>query len=277
MRARPRPPTWVGSAIEIASSVARFGNPRCQTGRFRDSAFDFVAGEGEQEPTDPTRRPADALSGARRFAKVPVHRPLDRPDVVEPRLDLDDQQRSTRFVEREEVDPADIPTALDPNLPCHLPAGRLKAPLDVGGAQGVDGIVPTMIEHDGAFRDEIYVDPEAIKECPDDIEAGVGGRSLDLADHLTRDTGSFAQLRLGPPACLATVAHDRSDPNASADSPRGASSSRHGCDSSGGPCTAAYPTSRATVIGTNRTKERGPRVRSTDERRLRARSCESRR
>ena len=160
----------------------------------RQRGIDFVAGKGEQDTGDPTRTPAEAVRCTHRLAKVPIHRSLDRSDVVEPGLDLDHQQRTRGFVERQEVDPADISAAFDPDFARNLPAGCFEAPLDVTRAQGVDRVVPTMIEHDGTLGDEVDVDPEAVEEGPDDIEAGVGGGSLDLADHLTRDTGSFAQL-----------------------------------------------------------------------------------
>jgi hypothetical protein len=66
----------------------------------RQGVFDFFASEGEHEARDATRMPAEALRGAHRLAKVPVHRALDRSNVVEPRFDLDHQQGTGRFVER---------------------------------------------------------------------------------------------------------------------------------------------------------------------------------
>lgn len=70
-----------------------------------DDALDLVAGERKDTRHDPGRTPAKAPSGLPRHPFVPADLSLEGTEIVEPRLDLHDEQRPSPPVERKEIDP----------------------------------------------------------------------------------------------------------------------------------------------------------------------------
>ena len=69
-------------------------------------SVDLVTRKHEKTRDDATGLPAEAPGGGPGCPLVPAELSLDRAKVVEPRLDLDDQQRACPRLEDEQVDPA---------------------------------------------------------------------------------------------------------------------------------------------------------------------------
>jgi len=63
--------------------------------------IDLVAGEDDQPPDHAPWSPAQAERDSERRSFIPAELSLDRPHIVQSRLDLDDKQAPARRIERE--------------------------------------------------------------------------------------------------------------------------------------------------------------------------------
>jgi hypothetical protein len=70
-----------------------------------DDSLDLIAGEREDHRVDATRSPTPVASGLPGHPLIPTELPFQAAQIVEPRLDLDHEQRARARVERKKVDP----------------------------------------------------------------------------------------------------------------------------------------------------------------------------
>jgi hypothetical protein len=84
--------------------------------------------------------PTESFRRSHGTADMPIERPLDRPNIVDPCLHLDDDKRGRCLMEREDVDPAEVSAIRDADLTLDLPSGSDETTLDVRGADGVGRI-----------------------------------------------------------------------------------------------------------------------------------------
>ena len=96
-----------------------------------DDGLDLLTREGHEPENDPSWPNPDPLSSIECRALVPAGLPLDQPDVVEPRLDLDDQHDAGPRIEREQIDPTVRPGVDDLDLTRRLPSSRPQPTIDV--------------------------------------------------------------------------------------------------------------------------------------------------
>lgn len=230
MSARPRVGAPAGSRSAVDNSLALAGNDE---GIDRTVAsqlvIDFIGRQRQEPAGDALRVPADPLRSADRLANVPVHRALDRADIVDPGLDLDDDERACRLVEGKQIDPADIATALDPHLACDRPAGSLEPPLDIRGTQGMRGVTaPSAIDRDQPSDAQLEIDAEAVEQTRQHIETWIRFSRLHGRDHLPRDPGSLADVCLRPPVGRPGFAYHCSDAHSDTNATPGASTRDHG-------------------------------------------------
>jgi len=115
-----------------------------------------------------------------RFAYVPVKLTLDRPEVIQPGLHLDDDEDPTARIEREQVDPAPRPPADDRHLSMGEPAGPMEATVDVAGAARMDEIaLAQRVDQDGRLADQPQLQAERGCDALDDVERWIRLASLD--------------------------------------------------------------------------------------------------
>lgn len=70
-----------------------------------EHALDLIACQDEKPDDDPTWAPILSTRGITRRAPVPTELTLNGSDVVEPRLDLDDQEGFAPGLEGDDIDP----------------------------------------------------------------------------------------------------------------------------------------------------------------------------
>ena len=70
-----------------------------------DDAFDLVAGKRQYARDHAPWTPAETSRGFPGHPLVPADLPFEGTQVVEPGLDLDDQERPSAMIEGEKVDP----------------------------------------------------------------------------------------------------------------------------------------------------------------------------
>ncbi len=88
-------------------------------------------------------------------------------------------------MEREQVDPADVASTVDPHLAGDQPARRLEPALHVRRAHRVERVPPAWtIEGRLAAADDVDIDVEPAQERCDDIEGRVRDSRFHSLDHL---------------------------------------------------------------------------------------------
>jgi hypothetical protein len=106
----------------------------------RDLVIDLLRGEEEQPRHRLGRLPADRPRHRDGISLVPPELTLDIADVVEPGLDLDDDQRSRSRLERQDVDPPVEAAVRDLELSRGEPSRTSESSLRVSRAAGMDEI-----------------------------------------------------------------------------------------------------------------------------------------
>ena len=71
-----------------------------------DDALDLIARQRQYARDDMRRAPSERPGRLPCHAFVPRHLALERPEIVEPGLHLDDQERPGPSIERQQIDPS---------------------------------------------------------------------------------------------------------------------------------------------------------------------------
>lgn len=162
-----------------------------------EDALDFIARKHEQPADDPPRAPTEPQRGVARRTPIPGELALDRSEVVESRLDLDDEQGLGPWVEGDHVDPAVRSTLDDLDLARSLPAGRPKPPLHVAGASRMDEVsLAVGTDDDGLAEDQVRFETEGAAHSIDDIERGIPALILNGRDVTARHADRIGNLLL---------------------------------------------------------------------------------
>jgi hypothetical protein len=105
--------------------------------------------------------------------------PLDRADVVESRFDLDDDERLTSRLERQQIDPSVGTAGERLDLARSQPAGSPESAIDVRRAASMNEVATPGLDDDGWPSDQFEVDPQPLGDPPYEIERRIGGSALD--------------------------------------------------------------------------------------------------
>lgn len=148
----------------------------------KDRGLDLVRSQ-EQQPRDRLpRRPAQSLGDRPHLSLVPRDLSLDRAHIVDPGLELDDDEGPSRWPVRQEVDPAVSAPGHDLELARHEPARSTQPPGDVGRAPGVHDVVPPTVDDDRGATDELQIDAEAVRDRPGEVDGWIHAPGLDTGD-----------------------------------------------------------------------------------------------
>jgi hypothetical protein len=173
--------------------------------------IDLVAGEDDQPPDHAPWSPAQAERDSEGRSFIPAELSLDRPHIVQSRLDLDDKQAPARRIEREKVDPSMRAALDDLDLARGLPADALQPTLDERGTSSVDEITLATIPDDR--RDtgrDVDLDVECDCDPFDKVECRVGLCCLDLRDVTARHADCVGKVLLGQAkSCSSLTAETR--------------------------------------------------------------------
>lgn len=134
------------------------------------SGFDLFAREHHQPGHHALRPPAELPTDAIDIALVPTQLALDRPEVVEPRLDLDDDEGPGPPVEGEEVDPSMRSTMDDLELALGDPARSAELAIEIAGAACVDDLALSTGDHHRRMSDKIELEAERVADADDQVE-----------------------------------------------------------------------------------------------------------
>ncbi len=146
-----------------------------------EDPLDLVTCEGQHDRDHPGRPPAERSRRLPGHALIPSDLTLERAEVIEPGLDLDDQQGARPMIEREKVDPTVRSTVDDLDLPRGGPAMPTKPSVDIGGAASMDGILDTRAtgEHRRPDR-QLYIQSQRVGNGLDQANGRVRLAALDL-------------------------------------------------------------------------------------------------
>lgn len=163
----------------------------------QDHPLDLVGGEQQQPTHDPPRAPPDVDRRPLRGPFVPAQLSLDRPEVIDPGLDFDDDQRPGPRIEGEQIDPSVRAPLDDLDFAAHIPASRSQSTIDIARASGVDEVaLPWRFERQNRPRDELDIQPKRDPDAIDEVERWVHPSRLDGRDVSVRDPDRGRQFPL---------------------------------------------------------------------------------
>ena len=117
-----------------------------------------------QRRHDSPRLPAELSGDVTRESYLDVDRAEQSLDIGDDRLDLNDQQRSGRGMERQEVDAPTLAISAESDLDTHDPTGKLKLCLEQGLKRRVTGIQQTVQLAAARSAVDIQVDVERLAD-----------------------------------------------------------------------------------------------------------------
>jgi hypothetical protein len=136
-----------------------------------DDALDLVAGECQHDRDHTGRPPPEPPHGLPGHALIPSDLAFERTEIVEPGLDLDDQQGSSPTIEREEVDPTMRAAVDDLDLARGRPTMPTKPSIDVGRAASMDCILDTWARWEDGWPDrQLEIQSEGIGDGLDEAQ-----------------------------------------------------------------------------------------------------------
>lgn len=208
----------------------------------------LIRSERRDDDPDASRAPDQIAGRCPGGSLVPADLALERPDVVDRRLDFDDEHRPGHGIEGEQVDPT-VPSAVDRilDLASNDPPRRTQATIDIGRAPGMDLVADRSGDLRRSSR-KLRVDAEASQDPVDRPKVRGAAPALDHRDERPRHAGLASKPALAPPKAAAVRAADVCE---------GHAEDRHGRMEARRPslavdtgCTDAYRTSGGASGGT---------------------------
>ena len=155
--------------------------------------LDLFAREHHQPCRDARRPPAELPTDSIDIALVPTELALDGPEVVEPRLDVDDDEGPGPSVERDEVDPPMRSTMDDLELALGDPARSPEMAIEIAGAACVDDLALSTGDHHRRPSQEIELEAERVADADDQIQRRIGATRFDRRDVRPRHPDGIGQ------------------------------------------------------------------------------------
>jgi hypothetical protein len=162
-----------------------------------DDGLDVVTGEGKHADLQATRSPSESARCVPRHPLIPAELTFDAAEIVEPRLDLDDEEGAGSSIEGKEIDPAVRPTVNDLHLPCGRPTRSPQPAVDIRGASGMHSVEDSSARRKRRSAEgKRDLKTECVGDRLDHRQIGVGTPSLDLRDVGPRDADPIRHLLL---------------------------------------------------------------------------------
>jgi hypothetical protein len=204
-----------------------------------DRPIHLLAREDDQPERHAPGAPSQPPGSVDRVPFVPSHLTLEPAQVLEPALDLHDNQRLRGRTEREQVHPAAHATRLDRDLASDLPAARAEPSRDVSRAPGVDRVLPLRLaEERRLINDQLETLAERPRDPVHQVFGHVRPPSLDIRQVAAVNAERLGELLLGQ--------IQAESPPATGGSER--LSDRHVCIEPGGPSLALTALSKRELV-----------------------------
>lgn len=170
-----------------------------------DHRLDLLAREREQPTDDSPRLPTEFVRQVEARPDVPAELTFDRPQVIEPGLDLDHEERPALPIERYEVDPAVRPTMDDLDFSGRQPTGSPQASIGIAGASSMNDVARSDPHHDWWPGHKTDVDVQRPSDPIDEVEWWIRSPDLDIGDVASGQTDERTEMSLGHPKAAAIV------------------------------------------------------------------------